>query len=291
MRASRWFAVLAWLVLCIPARAEVYRFVDGEGRVHFTSDLHAVPAEQRAAASASAERERPAGGTLDSLGAASQAPVSRATSRRRSAAAPPRVYTVQVERAGTGMLVMVRLNDRVDAPFLIDTGARDVLVPQAVADALGIETGPDTRKARYHTANGVVEHPVVQLDAVELGGARVEGVPASVSPNMRIGLLGLSFFNHFRYEIDAAEGVVRLRENDLAETGLIRGGRSEAQWRAEFASLEARREQVAAELGSQGASHGRERARLNSLLADLERDGALLESEADEARVPTTWRE
>lgn len=272
------------------ASAEVYRWVDGAGRVHFTSDLHQVPEAFREAAQASAQAPSEARGTLQRLGSgAPEAPPAAAPARR--SAGGQRVYTVHVERAGTGMLVMVQLNDRVSAPFLIDTGASDVLLPQTVADELGLRIGPDTRKARYHTANGVVEHPVVLLDAVELGGARVEDVPASVSPNMRVGLLGLSFFNHFRYEIDAAEGVVRMRPNDLAATGLIRGGRSEAQWRAEFASLDARRQQVEAELASTEGSHGRERARLKSLLADLERDGRLLDGEADEAQVPSVWRQ
>jgi clan AA aspartic protease (TIGR02281 family) len=189
------------------------------------------------------------------------------------------------------MIVAVRLNDRVTAPFLIDTGATDVLIPQAVAEQLGVQIGRDTRRVRYQTANGIVENPVVTLDAVDLGGARVEGVPASVSPSLGVGLLGLSFFNHFTYEIDAAQGVVRLKPNDLAEQGLIRGGRSEAQWRAEFGSLQGRRRAVEEALGDTQASHGRERARLTSLLSDLDRDLELLTAEADQASVPSPWRQ
>lgn len=293
MGASRILLAACLCLAAAAARGEVYRWTDGAGRVHYTSDLHQVPVAYREAAQASAAAPRNATGTLQIVGegAGGAAGTGAAAARPRRRAATQQVYTVQVERAGTGMLVMVRLNDRVSAPFLIDTGASDVLVPQSVADELGLRIGPDTRRARYHTANGVVEQPVVLLDAVELGGARVEDVPASVSPNMRVGLLGLSFFNHFRYEIDAAEGVVRMRPNELAQSGLIRGGRSEAQWRAEFGSLEARRQQVEAELASASGSHGRERARLKSLLADLERDAQLLGGEADEAKVPVAWRQ
>jgi len=270
------------------AHAEVYRWVDAEGTLHFTTSLHEVPPAHRTRArQAASGADEPAAGSLSTVSRPAAAAPLPARARRHPD--PTRVYTVAVERAGSSLLVPVKLNDRVTAPFLIDTGASDVLVPQAVADELGLDTGPDVRRARYATANGIVEHPVVMLDAVELGGARVEGVPASVSPHLGVGLLGLSFFNHFRYEVDAAAGVVRLRPNDLAERGLLRGGRSQAQWRTEFASLAERRRQVESRLAARTGG-GAERARLRSMLADLERDEDLLAEEADDAGVPQRWR-
>ena len=130
------------------------------------------------------------------------------------------------------------------------------------------------------------------LRSVDLGGAIVENVPASISPSMEIGLLGLSFFNHFTYNVDAAAGVLTLVPNDLVESGAIRGGRSEAQWRAEYQDLRARIEQVDQrsrrqidEQGAQpGAARGAARGRCSSELS-------LLDGEADVARVPMSWRE
>lgn len=288
MRAALGLVAAGWLVTATLATAEVYRWVDADGRLHFTTELHEVPAAKRGAAWEEAvEKAQPSSPPSKSAAP----PASRAPSTARSAAADSEVYVVEVERAGTGMVVPVRLNDRVTAQFLIDTGASDVLLPSAVAEELGIRIGPETRRVRYATANGVVENPVVTLDSVDLGGARVEGVPASVSPSLPIGLLGLSFFHHFTYQIDAARGRVELRPNGLVEKGLIRGGRSEAQWRAEFASLDARRRAVEEALGSIASSRGRERIRLQSLLADLERDRGLLEEEADRGRVPVAWRQ
>jgi clan AA aspartic protease (TIGR02281 family) len=291
MRAAVGFALALGLLATPAARAGVYRWVDESGRTHFTTELHEVPASKRAAAQEAAAAPAKEGPTLQTFGkGASGQPLRTLVQQAKRSARTSAVYTVQVERAGTSLIVAVRLNDRVVAPFLIDTGASDVLLPQSVADQLGIQIGPDTRRVRYSTANGVVENPVVMLDAVDLGGARVEGVPASVSPSLGVGLLGLSFFNHFTYEVDAAQGVVRLRPNQLAEQGLIRGGRSQAQWRTEFASLEARRREVEGELGGTQGSHGRERARLNSLITDLDRDLVVLTAEADQARVPDAWR-
>ena len=292
------FVLAACCVLAAaPAAGQVYRWTDAEGRLHFATDLHDVPAAQRTAARLAAEQDEDRGGNVAVVPAAqapndAHAPRSRAgATARRTLSDTTRVYTIPVERAGASLVVPVRLNDRVTAPFLIDTGASDVLVPESVAEELGLEIGPNTRRARYMTANGVVEHPVVMLDAVELGGARVEGVPASVGRIGGVGLLGLSFFNHFRYEVDAAAGVVRLRPNELAAQGLIRGGRSEAQWRTQFASLASRRRAIEAELETELASRGRERARLRSQLEDVERDERLLGVEADQADVPYAWRQ
>jgi clan AA aspartic protease (TIGR02281 family) len=199
-------------------------------------------------------------------------------------------YRISVSRAGTGMLVQVLLNGSTRAPFLIDTGASDVLVPKSVADRLGLQVGPNTRTKRYSTANGVVTHPVVMLRSIALGGAVVENVPASISPNLQFGLLGLSFFNHFTYNIDAAQGVVTLKPNRLAEAGGIRGGRSEAQWRSEYRNLRVRIANIGAEKARTPSAHTREHRRLEARAADLERERKLLEGEADQSRVPMAWR-
>ena len=272
------------------ARAEIYQWTDSAGRVHFTQNLGQVPPQQRAAAEARANAPR-------------RDPVQRVQTYATPAAPDPgggtalgmqpdadETYRISVSRAGTGMLVQVLLNGSTSAPFLIDTGASDVLVPKSVADRLGLQVGPNTRTKRYATANGVVTHPVVMLRSVALGGAVVENVPASITPDLQFGLLGLSFFNHFTYNIDAAQGVVTLKPNHLAEAGGIRGGRSEAQWRSEYRNLRVRIANFGAEKARTPSTHTREHRRLGARAADLERERKLLEGEADQARVPMVWR-
>jgi clan AA aspartic protease (TIGR02281 family) len=279
---------LALVVAAGPAGAEIYRWTDADGRVHFTQDLSQVPPRQRAEAEARANKPRSEGAVqtfthVDSTGPAS---IKRGAQGRKQ-----QVYRIRVSRAGTSMVVHARLNRSVTAPFLLDTGATDVLIPQAVADQLGLHVGPETRTKRYSTANGIVEHPVVMLRSVDLGGAIVENVPASISPNMSVGLLGLSYFNHFTYHIDSAKGLVTLRPNSLVESGGIRGGRSEAQWRSEFRALRSRLSYVEREYTEKPPSRSRERKRLEGLRADFERQMALLDVEADQARVPMNWRD
>jgi len=274
--------------------AEIFSWTDADGHVHYTQDLQGVPPEHRGEAREKASEE-PAPSRVQTFSnePASAAPPARqrpAYSAARSGGAR-RVHHIPVQRAGNGMIVPVRLNDSVVAPFLIDTGASYVLVPKAVADEAGIQVGPDARKLQFSTANGVVEHAVVTLDSVELGTARVEDVPASISPNMEIGLLGLSFFNRFTYQIDAANGVLTLIENDLAENGDLRGGRSESQWRSEFGALRQRMEWIEAQRSSAPSTHGRLVEALEEQHASLEHELERLESEANDAHVPDAWRE
>jgi clan AA aspartic protease (TIGR02281 family) len=200
-----------------------------------------------------------------------------------------RIFRIPIQQAGTMVVVQVRLNDQLTVPFYVDTGASDVVIPAAVAETLGIQIGPDTRAMVYGTANGAVRNFVVTLDSVDLGGARVQDVPASVSPSMGTGLLGLSFFNHFTYQIDTAHGVLTLQPNKLVEEGLIRGGRSEAQWRAEFQNLRAQIRMVDGPRDGDPTSTWSERveARRSALEKQLDQ----LEEEADQAHVPESWRE
>lgn len=284
-----WSLSLGALLLAYGARAEIVEWVDEQGRLHFAEDWSRVPPEHRERARERGAAGSDASGSYQQLEFSSPGPAAR--SPEAQAGAATRVHRIAVQRAGTRLLVEARLDNHVTAPFLIDTGASEVVIPQAVAAELGLDLGPGTRTMVYATANGMVEQPVVTLRSVELGGARVENVPASVSASMPMGLLGLSFFNHFTYEIDTAQGIVTLIPNDLAETGTIRGGRSESQWRTEFANLRARIAALEAEHERTPSSHSRKRAGLEAEIDALERQLEDLDGEAYAAGVPVGWRD
>lgn len=291
-RKMRGFAVaLALLAQCVAGAgsAEIYRWVDATGKLHFTQDLASVPPAYRAAAKARAEapkKEIP----IQTY----QAPTP-ASSRARRQAQPGGgggVHTIRVERAGSSMRVLARINDELDVPFIIDTGATDVVIPLSYAKQLGLEyEGPGVRKVSVGTANGVVEAPSTMLDSVKLGTARVEGVKGIILKDMSFGLLGLSFFNHFSYNIDAARGVVTLTENRLAEDGVLRGGRGREQWIAEFRAAHALIETLETRRDETLFGRSRERERWESRVEEARNRLRLLESEADLARVPFAWRD
>ena len=81
-----------------------------------------------------------------------------------------------------------------------------------------------------------------------------------------------------------------LQRNGLAKTGKIRGGRSEAQWRAEYANLETRLERARGDFERKTEAKSRSRRRMEREIEGLERQFEQLEEEADRAHVPMAWR-
>lgn len=281
MRLAR-RALTACVVVALsrtPAQADIYRWTDAEGRVHFTERLDRVPPEQRAAAQLSA---RPQGDPAAVQTYASPSPRSASGAGGRLA----REIRVPFERDGTLMRVAVRLDDRLTAPFYVDTGASGIAIPPRYAERLGLRVGRDTPYVVVTTANGSVSHPMVRLSSVELGGARVEGLDATVNPSMEIGLLGGSFFNNFVYRVDAAEGVIALSPNEA-----MRGGLDAEAWRARFGEVRGLLDRLDAHLaGAEKIPEG-ERRVLELRRVELRAALQALDREADRQSVPQNWRE
>jgi clan AA aspartic protease (TIGR02281 family) len=286
-------AVLLTACLAGPAGAgEIYRWTDDQGALHFSHELGKVPPEHRDAAIRGAARKDGAS-RLQTYGEAPgpAAPGYGALFAPHPAAAPAvaRVrggeIAIPFVKHGTLMMVEVRLNDRVDAPFIIDTGASGISIPRSVASELGLRIGSDTPRLMVQTASGVVEEPLVALASVQVGGARVENLDAMVSSSMQIGLLGGTFFNNFVYQVDAAQGMITLRANEG-----VRGGFAEAQWRDRFARARYEIDRLAAYIDAQDERDPR-RGQLEKNLDGLRAELEALDREATLAGVPHAWRD
>ena len=282
-------AVLLGGLVAGTASSEIYRWTDDDGQIHFTERLEVVPPEHREAAVRSViPSTEPDPGPGPETGPPADAfdvdpaalPPAHVRSRGRNQVVIPFV------REGTLMRVEAVLNDTVKAPFLIDTGASGVSLPSDVADQLGFRERPDTPHIRVVTANGVVARPVVRLDAVEVGGARVEGLYATVSPSMDIGLLGGAFFNNFIYRVDAGAGVIT-----LTPTEGMRGGMSEEDWRRRFHSLIDPLTRLNAYLETDVVRRKGEQAALEDRRRQLENALEDLQQEANRLDVPYAWRQ
>lgn len=262
-----------------PAISEIYRWMDATGREHFTQDLNQVPPHHREAArSAASNTAGP-----DPLQTYSAPPSARSSAQSRARGG---LHEIHFQRYGTLMMVQVKLNDQVTAPFLADTGASGISIPHSVAQELGIRIDADTPTAVFGTANGDVEEPIVELDSVQVGSARIEGLRANVSSSMRFGLLGGSFFNNFVYQVDAAAAVIQLRPNDS-----VRGGLTRAQWLGRFHRLRAPLAAVEERLESGTDRRGGGVAELERHRRSLREELAKLDGMADRAGVPHGWRE
>jgi clan AA aspartic protease (TIGR02281 family) len=280
-------AIALWAFAQLPAadsaRAEIYKWEDGAGNLHFSQDLSGVPSEYREQAAAEARKPKNRD-PLQRYSTPARVPPTSHGSMRTGR--PGERMQIPFQRHGTLMKVDARVNDRVMAPFYIDSGASGISIPYAVAQQLGIAIGPDTPRVQARTANGLVSEPLVTLQSVQLGPARVTEVQAVVSGSMNIGLLGGSFFNNFVYQVDSAAGVITLVRNEK-----VQSGRTAEQWRQAFRDLREPLRRVEEYLARGDLLDGgrvRElEAHRDLLRAKLEQ----LDLEARRANVPQGWRE
>jgi predicted aspartyl protease len=109
---------------------------------------------------------------------------------------------VPIERHGSAYHVPVRINDTITLPFLLDTGAADLVIPADVALTLtragALKVGDFVGKAIYSYANGAEDvRDRVVLREVQVGGHSVRNVTASINSFQAEPLLGQSFLSKF----------------------------------------------------------------------------------------------
>jgi clan AA aspartic protease (TIGR02281 family) len=174
--------------------AESYRLVgDAAAAAHvYRQILHIAPQSPLGAASRQ---------ILDSLGEPSVTVVS-----------------ISIQRRGTSILVPARVNGTSVGVFILDTGATYTSLSSALARQLGVTTSGNST-VRLATANGVIQAPLAVLDEVDIGGAVAKHIPAVIHdlpgmPATIAGLLGMSFLERFRMNLDISSGVITLESGN-----------------------------------------------------------------------------
>jgi clan AA aspartic protease (TIGR02281 family) len=150
---------------------------------------------------------------------APQSPQAMAARRALDTLGEPSLTRSQIpfQRRGPSVLVPGKVNGQVIGYFILDTGATFTSVSRLVADQLGISAGGST--VRLTTASGTILAPLALVDELEIGGAVARHVAAvihdlpNVPPNV-VGLLGLSFLERFRVNIDLTSGILSLESGE-----------------------------------------------------------------------------
>jgi aspartyl protease family protein len=82
--------------------------------------------------------------------------------------------------------------------FMLDTGASDVSIPEAVARRIGLQRGIPKF---YETANGTIKAYATRLDSLGLGEIKLQQIRASINPHMEgeTILLGMSVLKQLEF--------------------------------------------------------------------------------------------
>ena len=192
--------LLIFLACSLPSptgSADLFRWIDERGVIHFTDSLHNIPEKYRTRALRIQAREPQKGQEQPSPGV-------------------PEKVTVPIQKRGQIVIVAATLNEKTKGNFVVDTGASYTIISRATAQSLQIDLDGKHPTASLQTANGVIETPLVALDSVEVGGLQIKGITAAVHdvfPDSSIsGLLGLNFLTNFRMDIDTKSSVLVLEK-------------------------------------------------------------------------------
>ena len=190
---------LCLLFLCsgLLSAAEYYRWVDQNGVVHFTDNMHNIPEKQRGTA-----------GRIE----AKESPKAAESANRRTAAKA----TVPFEKQGQVVVIEAMLNGKTPAKLVVDTGATYTMISAATAKELDIDRSGNERRLPIQTANGMIQAPLTSLESINVGGVEMKNLAAvihDVVPNSQLaGLLGLNFLSNFRMDIDTQKGLLHLEK-------------------------------------------------------------------------------
>ncbi|HEX9409413.1 MAG TPA: aspartyl protease family protein [Methylomirabilota bacterium] len=199
MKWSRRLALLmiwgALGLVATPAWAEMYRWTDDQGSVHYTQGLDSVPDRFRPKAQMMVFPERPAAPVASSL------PGDAAAGSTRIPFTP-----------GRPIMVSAKVNGGSAASLILDTGASVTVINPRVLAGMGIGSTQAVRGS-VKGATGSADVLFVPIQSIEVGSSRsgpLRIAAHDVDLSQGDGLLGRDFLDQFKVTIDSTAGIVTI---------------------------------------------------------------------------------
>ena len=186
--------VLAFALVAAPAWAELYRWVDPEGVVHYTADLESIPPASRDAAQPVPH------------------PRANATPPPLPGPEPSGSEPTQIPMTqGAPITVSAGLNG-VPLTLIVDTGAERTVISPAALERAGLGGQPG-RSVQIVGATGEAPASLVTVPQLDVAGARigplaviVHVLPADGRSVAADGLLGRDVLDAFTLTVDPVAG-------------------------------------------------------------------------------------
>lgn len=188
MRGGFALLVLAAVLVATPASADLYRWTDAEGIIHYTADLESVPLAYREAVQLLAHPRAPS------------APPS-----------PPPEPAVSPATRSAPVTVVAWLNG-VALTLIVDTGAERTVLSPAALERAGFGAEP-AQPIRIVGATGAAAASLVTVPLLDVAGARIgplpviiHALPADGRTGPVDGLLGRDVLDAFTLTVDTVAG-------------------------------------------------------------------------------------
>jgi clan AA aspartic protease (TIGR02281 family) len=108
------------------------------------------------------------------------------------------------------LMATVRINDRFEEQFQIDTGADDVVISHDAALRLGLQLDEKNYSETSETSGDDVHIAPIVFDSLEIGSIRLTSVPSYVLQNNSENLLGMSVLRGFKFSFQ--DGCFRIQK-------------------------------------------------------------------------------
>jgi len=177
--------LLFFILLPVIAHAEIYKWTDSSGRIHFSDKAVAGSKNQH----------------IHSLTGIS----NPAFNLQRNA------MNVTYQNRNGSMIVQGHVN-HIPMQFIVDTGASLVVIPPNIAKLAHIST-TNSPPITLQTANGAAQSYMVHISNLQIDALHQHDVRATiqqVSPDPNLGLLGMSFLQHYTMSIDHEKQIISL---------------------------------------------------------------------------------
>jgi predicted aspartyl protease len=201
MNASIPMAILGVLTALVlpaaPAFAQMFRWTDEQGGVHYSQGFDSVPDRFRAKAQMMAFPER--------------APAP-AASPSPGESAPASTTTKIPFTPGKPIMVSAKVNGAGSANLMLDTGASVTVINPRVLASMGIGSAQALRGS-VKGATGSADVLFVPVESIEVGNARsgpLRVAAHDVDLAQGDGLLGRDFLDKFTVTIDSTAGTVTI---------------------------------------------------------------------------------
>lgn len=178
------------------ARAQMYRWTDEQGGIHYSQGIYSVPERFKSKAQLLAYPERPA------APAESRSPAGGEASRVTRVSFTP----------GKPIMVSAKINGEQSAQLMLDTGASVTVINPRVLAGMGIGSREAVRGS-VRGATGTAAVLFVPVQSIEVGAARsgpLRVAAHDVDLGQGDGLLGRDFLDQFEVNIDSMAGVVTI---------------------------------------------------------------------------------
>ena len=280
--------IILLVIVGSPAYAEVYKWVDEKGTVHFTDDLSKIP-----------EKYRP-----DAQSQKTPQEFSPPKKEVETASDPtpqnpfePVGFEIPIKIKGEVPVAEVILNGREKREFIVDTGASFTNISWKIARDLGITIDENTPFLPVLTASDLVFKPLVTLRSVGVGEAQVENVDVLIAnfPGDTEGLLGNSFLYKFRVVLDPINGKMTLFPLQEEPSPDRPGGYGKDYWVSRFQfyhTILERLNQMKTRFERDLSSEAKVKLnRFKNAIKYFENQLSELDRKASFAAVPRNWRQ